>query len=195
MGTDMIGLSGPQHEIFTIHEKESATSTQDVLVDDDTVFDGLCGVDVADDEPSSGLNSFRHGALGHCIELEDSLIQAVGDFRELVGLGTLDLLEVCAPWDSPLSQAVRSEGGRAMSIGLHNGYDLKTVAGFKAALALLRKTKPRYLHISPPCDPWTAIQNCNQRTEEQINRLQFKRSESRKLLNTVNVWLKCNFLS
>ena len=44
---------------------------------------------------------------------------------------TLDLLEVCAPWDSPLSAAVREAGGKAMSVGVHNGYDLSASEGFR----------------------------------------------------------------
>ena len=41
----------------------------------------------------------------------------------LVTGSQLDLLEVCAPWDSPLVRAVREAGGRAVAIGIHNGYD------------------------------------------------------------------------
>ena len=92
------------------------------------------------------------------------------------------MLEICAPWDAPLSQAVRDAGGKAISIGLHNGYDLVTLSGFRKAACLIRCLKPRYVHVSPPCDPWTAFQNCNQRTEEQVQKLSARRRTSRKLL-------------
>ena len=68
-----------------------------------------------------------------------------------------------------------------MSIGVHNGYQLETLSGFRKAVELLRRLKPRYLHVSPPCDPWTAF-HCNQRIEEQRRRLGEKRTVSKKLL-------------
>ena len=102
----------------------------------------------------------------------------------LCGLATerLDLLEVCAPWDSPLSNAVERAGGKAYRIGLHNGFDLATKAGFTKALALLRRHRPRYLHVSPPCDPWTSLTNAQQRTPQQTQNLQRKREHGRLIL-------------
>ena len=65
--------------------------------------------------------------------LSDEMIHEVDSLRQLAGVGTLDLLEVCAPWDAPLTQTVREFGGKAMSIiGVHNGYDLTTLKGFRA---------------------------------------------------------------
>lgn len=128
---------------------------------------------------SLSLEDQKEGPMKH---LHDELLSGLGDFRELVGKGSLDLLEVCAPWDAPLSQAVRDAGGKAVSIGLHNGYDLTTLSGFRKAVSLIRCLKPRYVHFSPPCDPWTAFQNCNQRTEEQVRKLSERRRTSRKLL-------------
>ncbi len=114
--------------------------------------------------------------------LHDELLSGIGDLRKMVGGPQLDLLEICAPWDSPLSRAVRDAGGKALSIGIHNGYDLKLMSGFKKAALLIRRLRPRYVHFSPPCDPWTAMQNCNQRTEVQVENLMRRRHESRKLL-------------
>lgn len=177
----MIGLSGNSKSVNFCGA--SACATSEVLVCDDSVCrDSVCVDGVCVDEPESELFHFGPGERDHYRDVETSLIHAVGDFRELVGLGQLDMLEICAPWDSPLSQAVADNGGRSLSIGLHNGFDLKTVAGFRKALKLLRRTKPRYLHVSPPCDPWSAFQNCNQRTEAQISNLGVRRKESRKLL-------------
>ena len=67
----------------------------------------------------------------------------VGAFREVTN--RLDLLEVCAPWDSPLSQCVIHQGGKAMMVGLPYGFDLSTKAGFTKACHLLRERRPRYL--------------------------------------------------
>ena len=66
----------------------------------------------------------------------------VGAFREVTN--RLDLLEVCAPWDSTLSQSVIDQGGKAMRVELHNGFDLSTKAGFTKACHLLLEQRPRY---------------------------------------------------
>lgn len=118
----------------------------------------------------------------HTRTLHDTMIKGMSELLNLVGQGSLDLLEVCAPWDSPLTKAVRDHGGRAYALGIHNGFDLGTTKGFRAAVEVVRKTKPRYLHVSPPCFPWTAFSNCNQKTEEQVLRLQQQRKFSRRLL-------------
>ena len=114
--------------------------------------------------------------------LQDEINQGVSDLREILNHTKLDLLEVCAPQDSPLSEAVRNAGGRALSLGLHNGFDLSTRQGFLKAVAVVRDMKPRYVHISPPCWPWSSIQNCNQRTEKQKQDLYEKRCHSKRLL-------------
>ena len=44
---------------------------------------------------------------------------------------SLDLLEVCAPWDSPLCTSMEAAGGKAMRLGLHNGFDLCTTIGIQ----------------------------------------------------------------
>ena len=74
-----------------------------------------------------------------------------------------DLVEVCAPWDSTLSKAVEEAGGKAYRMGLHNGYDLMTRAGLRKAVETLKKLRPRYVHISPPCYPWTIMNNAIRR--------------------------------
>ena len=93
-----------------------------------------------------------------------------------------DLLEVCCPWDSPLSKAVEEAGGRAIRIGVHDGIDLSTKSGYTKALKILQQEKPRYLHVSPPCDPRTSINNANQRTEEMRANLEAKRTHGRRIL-------------
>ena len=72
-----------------------------------------------------------------------------------------------------------------MSIGVRNRYDLSTLKGFQSAAKLIRTCRPKYLHISPPCDPWTAVQTCNQRNPEQVHRLQERRQVNKKLLRNL----------
>ena len=138
-------------------------------------------------EPPDDVGDAQYQFMGDCKrecaqELQDTMLAGVGDILNLIGESSLDLLEVCAPWDAPLTQAVKDAGGRAMAVGIHNGYDLTTNQGFKDVAKLIREYKPRYLHVSPPCDPWTAFSNCNQRTEEQVSRLHERRRISRRLL-------------
>ena len=95
----------------------------------------------------------------------------------------LDLLEVCCPWDSPLAKAVQDQGGTVFRIGIHNGFDLSTRGGFLKALHVLRRLRPRYLHLSPPCFPFSVMQNANQRTPEQRQNLEEKRQVGRRILS------------
>lgn len=80
------------------------------------------------------------------------------------------------------SAAVERAGGTAVRIGLHNGYDLSTKAGYHKAAHLVRTLKPKYLHCSPPCFPFSIMQNANQRTQEQVKRLEEKKGLVRKIL-------------
>lgn len=97
-----------------------------------------------------------------------------------------DLIEVCAPWDSPLTTEVEKKGGKAMRLGLHNGYDLSTRQGLLKAAKVVREKKPRNLHFAPPCFPWSQMQNINQRNPEQCANLEEKREHSRKLLKNLD---------
>lgn len=108
--------------------------------------------------------------------------QTVSSFDDLRNHGRVDLLEVCAPWDSPLASAVEQLGGTALRVGLHNGFDLSTNGGLRKTLSLLRKIKPRYVHISPPCFPFSIMQNANQRSEEQQANLMKKKQIGRRIL-------------
>ena len=132
------------------------------------------------DGPSSELSESLRKHLEQ--EVDFGRVEFQKSWEVLVNGSSLDLLEGCAPWDSPLSQAVRETGGRAMSIGVHNGYDLSTSEGFRRVLALVRETKPRYIHVSPLCGPWTSLQNLNVNRQDQQRRLIQERVCSRRLL-------------
>ena len=146
------------------------------------VIVGVCNSGVGNVETASSHelpSVLRAGIIEH---LHEELRDGIHALREVLEGGSLDLLEVCAPWDSPLCRAVRERGGRAFAIGLHNGYDLTKREGFLRAASLVRECKPRYVHFSPPCDPWTSLQNCNQKTEAQRIRLKSLRGRHTKLI-------------
>ena len=106
--------------------------------------------------------------------------QACHCFRAL-GKERLDLLEVCAPWDSPLGKAVQEAEGTVERLGLHNGYDLSTRSGTQKAMEFMRRHRPRHVHFSPPCLPWSPMRNACQ-TEAQYMKLLEDRVYGRKIL-------------
>ena len=171
-------LSGHTTEVFESTVTVSDNSLDDLNGDHDVFVERP---EVGDSSPDLS----KDGEAGLFDPHHDEMIHAVDSLRQLTGVGTLDLLEVCAPWDAPLTQTVREFGGKAMSIGVRNGYDLSTLKGFQSAAKLIRTCRPKYLHISPPCDPWTAVQTCNQRNPEQVHQLQERRQVTQKLLRNL----------
>ena len=129
--------------------------------------------------PEQQLTRKQHQTLSEGIQ--EDLGKVCAAFRSLCKERD-DLVEVCAPWDSPLAQAVLERGGRAARLGLHNGYDLSTRQGYLLAAQYIRQHRPRYLHFSPPCFPWSPMMNANQRTPEQRARLERARQNSKKIL-------------
>ena len=93
----------------------------------------------------------------------------VGSLRDA---GRLDLVEVCTPQDSGLVQAIREDGRQGTRLSIWNGFDLATTKGLNRTLEYLRLHKPRRVWWSPPCTPFSVVQNANQRTEEQVKKLQ-----------------------
>ena len=91
-------------------------------------------------------------------------------------------MEVCCPWDSPLSTAVEKAGGKVFRVGIHNGFDLSTKVGVARAMQKVKELKPRYLHVSPPCFPWTTCTNGNLRNPTSRADLMQKRRRGRQIL-------------
>ena len=93
----------------------------------------------------------------------------------------LFLLEVACGPDSVLSQeAIDKHGKSAMRCSIWNGFDLTTGEGVKGVLKVLKQRRPRYVWIATECGPFSPIQNCNQRNEEQKRELIRKQHEARK---------------
>lgn len=159
-----------------ICEENNRTSGECCVVGS-VVSDVFGKVETASNHELPGI--LKAGIIEH---LHEELRDGIHALREVLEGGSLDLLEVCAPWDSPMCRAVRARGGRAFAIGIHNGFDLTKREGFLRAASLVRTCKPRYVHFSPPCDPWTSLQNCNQKTEAQRIRLKVLRGRHSKLI-------------
>ena len=88
-------------------------------------------------------------------------------FHALTRHQRIDLAECCCPVDSELAEAVLRKGGSVHRLGLWNGYDLSKDSGTAAAEELIKKHLPRFNHFSPPCTPFSSMQNANMKTEEQ----------------------------
>ena len=65
----------------------------------------------------------------------------------------------CGP-NSPLTQQVRQQQGRAFRFGYDQG-DLSTPEGRKVLFSLIAKHRPKHLWYSPVCGPWSAWSQLN----------------------------------
>jgi len=172
-------LSGIEGEPIYFQTQDSQESCLDTSHEIDGVFDVFVDHPFSENETQ---NMEPHDRTVLTAHLQDELTKGSQALHDLLRNQKLDLLEVCAPWDSPLSSTIRSMGGKAYSIGNHNGFDLSTRKGFLRAANFIREFKPGYLHVSPPCFPWSPLQNCNQRTVEQRQALEEKRQTSKRIL-------------
>ena len=88
-----------------------------------------------------------------------------------------DLMEVCCKATSTLTETINKRGGIAFRVGIQNKMDMTTLTGKTRAKEFARIVKPRVLWLSPPCGPYSPIQNINMRDEEQCHNLNAEASE------------------
>ena len=74
------------------------------------------------------------------------------------------------------AQAVVDQMGTAFRVGLWNQYDFAKHDTVAKACAYVDKTRPRRAHASPPCTPFSVLQNGNQRTGELRANLKRKKA-------------------
>ena len=107
--------------------------------------------------------------------------EAMAELPKAVPHG-IDLLEVCCPSDSRLSEAVRERGGQAGRVGLHN-FDLCTKDGVDGALAQAQALHPRFMWISTPCGPFSPIQALfNEATDDAKRKSGYRKKRARKVI-------------
>ena len=102
-------------------------------------------------------------------------------FQSLVVQDRPVLLEVACESTSMLSSEVQKRMGSetaAVRASLWNGHDLSTTAGVRLTLNQVRLQRPQHVWLSPPCGPFSPLQNTNQRTESQREALHQKRQEA-----------------
>ena len=87
-----------------------------------------------------------------------------------------DLVEAfCSP-DSMMTKVAQG-AGMTSERWTASDYDLSTEEGYALAEQRLRILRPRRIWFSPECGPWSQMQNTNQRSPEQIEKLMEKRIE------------------
>ena len=108
-------------------------------------------------------------------------------YRPVTQRHRLDLIEVCAPIDSPLTKIVLRRGGKAERFGLHNaGFsnDMKISWARNYAATM----KPRHMWLSPPCTMFSQMQNANpwyKKTDEE------KRDYKRRFARALLIFSRC----
>ncbi len=93
-----------------------------------------------------------------------------------------DLLEVCCSENSLLTEVINNKGGKAYRVGLSNKMDMSTHQGVSRACEFAEIVRPRWLWFSIPCGPTSPLQNMNQNSPEQIERLRLKVKKTRKII-------------
>jgi len=106
-------------------------------------------------------------------------------FVGLLSVSRLMVFEVCCPAGSTMSAASRDLGMQYEGAGLWNDFDMSTSKGLHRARHVVRAGRPRLLLLAPPCTADSQIQNLNQKTEEQREKLRKARARSRRIWRNI----------
>ncbi|CAK0791172.1 unnamed protein product, partial [Prorocentrum cordatum] len=99
----------------------------------------------------------------------------------LTTFGILTMVEARAHEDSNLGQVCDEKGYHYERLGLFNNCDLSKPQGYHKAKLLLDERRPELLVSTPPCGPWSIMQNINQRDDKQKDNLRKKRLKSQRI--------------
>ena len=116
-------------------------------------------------------------------KMEDFIFEATQCYDDLqVGPQRVELMEICCPTDSRLSETFLQKHHGALRIGLP-AFDLSTKKGLEEAKKMMIKNRPRLAWFSLPCGPYSPIQTLfNENTEEKWMRSQDRKKKSRRLI-------------
>ena len=111
---------------------------------------------------SQNQPSISNDELSHSYDAAEGLIEQVFHTAKLSRpRSQIKLLEVYAGSHSPLVEAVRSLGFKAMRFSKEDG-DLSTVAGRKKLWELIDCFQPEHIWVAPECRPWGGWSRLNQ---------------------------------
>ena len=124
-------------------------------------------------------------SAGRARVLEDKAWSIVPQlFEGVVNHGRTVLMEVACSETSLLSsqiQEMRQDPSAALRCSFWNGCDLSTDSGVRLILKQLDLEQPAHVWLSPPCGPYSPLQNVNSRTETQRQELAAKREEAMRM--------------
>ena len=127
----------------------------------------------------------RQLSLGKARKLEEQAWSVVPNiFQSLAAEGRTVLMEVCCRSTSLLSSTIQEmtgDEGSASRCSHWNCGDLSTDKGLRHTLRRLEVENPAHVWLSPPCGPYSPLQNGNSRTPEQKAQLEEKRREAMKI--------------
>ena len=111
-------------------------------------------------------------------QYEESLMSSIQEF----GFGKVVLVEIGASEQSRLvTECERVFGkGSAVHVSSWNGGDLETPEGRKYVRRLIEETCPQVVWFSPDTTPYSPAQKLNQRTPDQVLKVQAKRDRVNK---------------
>ncbi|CAK0911752.1 unnamed protein product, partial [Prorocentrum cordatum] len=95
--------------------------------------------------------------------------------------GRLRMVEACTHEDSNLGKVCDEKGYHCERLGLLNENDLRKPQGYHKAKFLLDEKCPEHFVSTPPCGPWSIMQNVNQRDDRQRENLRRKRLKSQRI--------------
>ena len=173
---------------WLLHQSEGAT----VEMMDDEAEPSSSSITASDlathqsDRPLSASEQLsRQLSLGRARRLEEQAWGIVPDlFHGLVAEKRTVLMEVCCSPESLLTSTIQAKTGclaSATRCSKWNCGDLGSGPGLKLALQRLEMENPPHVWLSPPCGPYSPLQNVNSRNPEQRAQLEEKRAEAMRI--------------
>ena len=136
-------------------------------------------------QPQNLVEGQKQLGLAQACKLEEQSWSVVPQlFQDLAAKGSVALMEVACSPSSILSATVQQTTGHptsAVRCAKWNGCDLSKGSGVKLVLQRIELEEPSLVWISPPCGPFSPLQNANARTEAQRRDLQAKREEAMRI--------------
>ena len=115
--------------------------------------------------------------------VEEFMEEAHAAWRDLLPpQDGIDLLEICCPPDSRLTQVFLDAGRTAMRVGLP-AHDLSSKKGVLDIKEMINSYKPKFAWFSLPCGPYSPIQELfNEKDEKATQRSLERKKKSKKLI-------------
>ncbi|CAK0829538.1 unnamed protein product [Prorocentrum cordatum] len=104
-----------------------------------------------------------------------------GAMCALTTFGRLTMVDARTHEDSNLGEVCDEKGYHYERLGLFNENDLSKPQGYRTAKFLLDEKRPKLFVSTPPCGPWSMMQNVNQRDDRQRDNLRRKRLKSQRI--------------